>query len=326
MMPSFEYVRANTVDEAIKHLATRNAKIHAGGTDLLGCMRDRIFPVERIVSIRGIKGLSKIDETLEGITIGSLTTITQLAASPVVARPFPGLAMAAGEVASPQLRNQGTIGGNLCQKPRCWYYRGEFDCMRKGGTICYAVAGENKFHCVLGGANCFMVHPSDMAPMLIALGASLIVKGPKGSRRIAVENLYVSPSDDPQRETVLEPGEIITEIVIPKSSGRQYSSYRKIRARQSWDFALAGVALALQFEGRRILRARVVLSGAAPVPWRSKEVEEVITGRNLDRATIARASSVVMKQASPMTQNGYKVDLFVAVMKEELERAAARPP
>jgi len=324
MMPSFEYVRAGSVDEAIKHLSTRNARVHAGGTDLLGCMRDRIFPVERVVSIRGIKGLSGIDETPEGMTIGSLTTIVQIATSPVVAHLFPGLAMAAGEVASPQLRNQGTIGGNLCQKPRCWYYRGEFDCMRKGGMTCYAVAGENKFHCVLGGANCFMVHPSDMAPMLITLGASLVAKGPKGTRRIAVENLYVSPSDDPQRETVLEPGEIITEIVIPKALQRHYSSYRKIRARQSWDFALAGVALALQFDGRRILRARVALSGAAPVPWRSKEVEEVLTGRSLDRTTIARAASVVMTHASPLTQNGYKVRLFEAAMKEELERAAER--
>jgi xanthine dehydrogenase YagS FAD-binding subunit len=326
MMPSFEYIRVNSVDEAIKHLSTGNAKIHAGGTDLLGCMRDRIFPVERIVSIRGIKGLSGINETLEGMTIGSLTTITQVATSPVVARLFPGLAMAAGEVASPQLRNQGTIGGNICQKPRCWYYRGEFDCIRKGGMICYAVAGENKFHCVLGGENCFMVHPSDMAPMLIALGASLIAKGPKGIRRIAAENLYVNPSDDPQREIVLEPGEIITEIVIPKTSGRHYSSYRKIRARRSWDFALAGVALALQLEGRRVLRTRVVLSGAAPVPWRSKEVEDVITGRSLDRATIARAASVVMKQANPLAQNRYKINLFQATMEEELERASQKAP
>jgi xanthine dehydrogenase YagS FAD-binding subunit len=324
MMPSFEYVRANSVDEAIKHLSTRNARVHAGGTDLLGCMRDRVFSVERVVSTRGIKGLSEISETHEGLTIGSLTTIAQLATSPVIVRLFPGLAMAAGEVASPQLRNQGTIGGNLCQKPRCWYYRGEFNCMRKGGMTCYAVAGENKFHCILGGENCFMVHPSDTAPMLIAFGASLIVKGPKGTRRIAIENLYVNPSDDPQRETVLEPGEIITEIVIPKTAGRHYSSYRKIRARQSWDFALAGIALAFQFDGRRVLRARVTLSGAAPVPWRSKEVEEVITGRSLDRITIARAASVVMKQSKPLSQNEYKINLFEAVVKEELERAANR--
>jgi xanthine dehydrogenase YagS FAD-binding subunit len=324
MMPSFEYVRANSVDEAIKHLSSRNSWVHAGGTDLLGCVRDRIFPAERIVSIRGIKGLSGINETLESITIGSLTTIAQIATSPIVARLFPGLAMAAGEVASPQLRNQGTIGGNICQKPRCWYYRGEFDCIRKGGMTCYAVAGENKFHCVVGGENCFMVHPSDMAPMLIALGASLVVKGPKGIRRIALENFYVRPSDDPQREIVLEPGEIVTEIVIPKTSGRYYSSYRKIRARRSWDFALAGVALALQFQDRRVLRTRVVLSGAAPVPWRSKEAEDLITGRSLDRATIAEAASVVMKWANPLAQNRYKINLFQATMEEELERASQK--
>ncbi len=324
MIPSFEYVRARSVDEAITYLSAHNARVYAGGTDLLGCMRDRIFPVERIVSIWGIKGLLGINETTESITVGSLTTIAQLATSPVVTRFFPGLAMAAGEVASPQLRNQGTIGGNLCQKPRCWYYRGEFDCLRKGGDVCFAAAGENKFHCVLGGENCFMVHPSDTAPMLIALGASLVVKGLKGTRRIAVEDLYVSPSNDPQRETVLEPGEIITEIVIPKALQRYYSSYRKIRARRSWDFALAGTALVFLFDGSRILRARVVLSGAAPVPWRSKEVEEAITGRSLDRTTIARAISVVMTQASPLTENGYKVKLFEAAIGQELERVANR--
>ena len=135
-----------------------------------------------------------------------------------------------------------------------------------------------------------------------------------------------SPSDDPQREIVLGPGEIITEITIPRTSGRYYSSYRKIRARRSWDFALAGVALALQFEGRRVLRSRVVLSGAAPIPWRSKEVEDATTGRSLDRATIARAVAVVMKEAKPLSQNGYKIGLFEAVMKEELERASDKVP
>ncbi len=324
MMPPFDYVRARSVDDAVTHLKARNARVQAGGTDLLGCLRDRIFPVERVVSIRGIKGLSGIEETREGIKIGSLTTISQVAASPVVARLFPGLAAAAGEVASPQLRNQGTIGGNLCQKPRCWYYRGEFHCLRKGGDTCYAVAGENKFHCVLGGESCFMVHPSDTAPMLIALGASVRVSGPHGVRSIAVEHLYVSPSADPQRETVLEPGEVVTEVVIPKTLPRHYSSYRKIRARRSWDFALAGIALALQFDGPRVVRAGVALSGAAPVPWRSKEVEEAITGRSLDRATVARAASAVMAQAGPLSQNAYKVGLFEAAMEEELEAAAGR--
>ena len=324
MMPSFEYVRARSVNNAIALLSARNARIHAGGTDLLGCMRDKIFAVGRVVAVKDLPGLSGIKENHGDVAVGALTTVAQLAASPIVASFFPGLAVAAGEVASPQLRNQGTVGGNLCQKPRCWYYRGDFNCLRKGGGNCFAVSGENRFHCVLGGDNCFMVHPSDVAPMLIALGASATVKGPIGTRRVAVENLYVRPSDDPRRETVLDANEIIVEAVIPKPSPRHYSHYRKIRARRSWDFALAGIALALRFEGSRVGMARVVLSGAAPVPWRSREVEEAITGRNLDDQTIAAAASIIMKQATPLSQNAYKVTLFEAAIEEELRKAAGR--
>ncbi len=324
MMPSFEYVKARSIDEAIALLSTRNAKIHAGGTDLLGCIRDRIFPVERVVSLKDVKGLAGIEETPEGVTVGSLATISRIASNSLVARLFPGLAACAHDVASPQLRNQGTLGGNLCQKPRCWYYRGEFNCVRKGGDSCFAMAGENRFHAVLGGDNCFMVHPSDTAPMLIALGASVTASGQKGSRKIPVEELYVKPSIDPRREIVLEAGEIVTSILIPKPPRGLYSSYRKIRARRSWDFALAGIALALQFDGTRVLNARVALSGAAPVPWRSHEVEEVITGRSLDAQTIAKAASAVMAQANPLAQNEYKVGLFKAAIQEELERASGK--
>jgi len=324
MMPSFEYVRARSVNEAIALLSASNARIHAGGTDLLGCVRDKIFPAARVVAVKDVPGLSGIKENRDYFSVGALTTIAQLASSPIVASFFPGLPMAAGEVASPQLRNQGTVGGNLCQKPRCWYYRGDFNCLRKGGDNCFAVSGENRFHCILGGDNCFMVHPSDVAPMLIALDASVTVKGPKGTRRVAAENLHVHPSEDPRRETVLDANEIIVETVIPKPSQRHYSSYRKIRARRSWDFALAGIALALRFEGSRIAMARVVLSGAAPFPWRSREVEEAITGRTLDDQTIAAASSVIMKQAAPLSQNAYKIRLFEAAIEEELRKAAGR--
>jgi xanthine dehydrogenase YagS FAD-binding subunit len=324
MIPSFEYARARSVNDAIALLSAPNSRIHAGGTDLLGCMREGIFPVGRVVAVKNLHDLSGIRENHGEVSVGALTTIAQLADSPIVAGLFPGLAMAAGEVASPQLRNQGTVGGNLCQKPRCWYYRGDFNCLRKGGDICFAINGENRFHCILGGDNCFMVHPSDVAPMLIALDASVTVKGPKGTRRVAVENLYVRPAEDPQRETVVDSNELIVEAVIPKPSPRHYSHYRKIRARRSWDFALAGVALALRFEGSRIGMARVVLSGAAPVPWRSKEVEEAITGRNLDDRTIAAAANVIVKRATPLSQNAYKIGLFEAAIVEELSRAAGR--
>jgi xanthine dehydrogenase YagS FAD-binding subunit len=207
MLPKFSYLRANTLDEALRHLASDGARVHAGGTDLLGCLRDRVFDARSVISISAIGALRGIQETSRGgLRIGSLTTIAEIARDPMVAARYRALSMAAAEVASPQLRNQGTIGGNLCQKPRCWYYRGEFDCLRKGGDLCYAVEGENIYHCILGGDNCYIVHPSDTAPALVALNASVLIAGPEGQRSVPVEAFHLSPADDYMRETVLETG------------------------------------------------------------------------------------------------------------------------
>ena len=224
-------------------------------------------------------------------------------------------------MASPQLRNQGTIGGNLCQKPRCWYYRGEFNCLRKGGETCYAVDGENQFHCIFGGGGtCFIVHPSDTAPALVAFNATARVAGPKGMRDVPLEKFFVLPEVDVQRETVLARGEIVTEIRLPATAPGTRSSYRKVRARRSWDFALAGVALALRFDGQRVVAGRVVLSGAAPVPWRSTEVEQVIRGKELTPQVVAAAAKAVTVGAEPLEKNGYKIPLFQGVIEEELTR------
>jgi xanthine dehydrogenase YagS FAD-binding subunit len=254
--------------------------------------------------------------------IGPLTTITEIAQDPGIGKQYAALARAASEVASPQLRNQGTIGGNLCQKPRCWYYRGDFHCLRKGGNECFAVNGENAFHCIFGGQNCYIVHPSDTAPALAALDAEVVVCGLHGEQIIPLDEFHVLPQDDYTRETVLEAGEIVTEIVLPPPVPGLRSSYRKVRARQSWDFALAGVALALVFDGETVEEARVFLSGAAPIPWRSMEVEEAIIGRKLDPQTIDQAAEAVVRNAEPMEQNGYKIPLFKAVITEELEAIA----
>jgi xanthine dehydrogenase YagS FAD-binding subunit len=226
--------------------------------------------------------------------------------------------MAASEVASPQLRHQGTIGGNLCQKPRCWYYRGEFHCLRKGGDQCYAVEGENVYHCILGGENCFIVHPSDTAPALVALQASVVIAGPKGRRNVAVENFHMPPSVDYTSETVLEAQEIVAEIVLPPPVERLRSSYRKVRARRAWDFALAGVALAIVFNGDQATDTRVVLSGAAPVPWRSVEAEKIVQGRQIDRNRAAKAAEAALKNAEPMEQNEYKIPLFRGLIEQQL--------
>jgi len=319
MVPRFSYIRAVSIDEAVRCLSHDGTRLHAGGTDLLGCLRDRVFDAKTIVSISGIKSLRGIHETPDGgLRIGSLTTISDIARSPVIQTKYPALSMAAAEVASPQLRNQGTIGGNLCQKPRCWYYRGDFNCLRKGGDECFAVHGENPYHCIFGGENCYIVHPSDTAPALVALNARVAIAGSKRKRTIAVEKLHMPPALDYTSETVLKPDEIITEILLPRPRAGVRSTYRKVRARRSWDFALAGMATAIEFEGDHVLDSRVVFSGAAPVPWRSRAVEGVIKGRRLDRNTVTKASDAGVENVEPMTQNEYKIPLFRGVIEEEL--------
>ncbi len=318
MLTNFSYIRPKSLKEAVKQLSSDGAVLHAGGTDLLGCLRDRVFNIKKMVSISGLKDLRGIKRTADGgLRIGALTTIAEVAENPVVKQNYPALAQGALEVASPQLRNQGTIGGNLCQKPRCWYYRGEFHCLRKGGKKCFAAAGENQYHCIFGGGPCFIVHPSDTAPALAAFGASVLIVGPKGTRTVAVENFHVLPGVDVHRETVLGPGEIVTEIIVPSAQGVR-SSYRKVRARASWDFALAGVALALRLNGDVVTKARVVLSAAAPVPWRSKDVEDAIIGSRLDADIIAKAAEAAVRNAQPLDQNDYKVSLFRGMIEEEL--------
>jgi xanthine dehydrogenase YagS FAD-binding subunit len=319
MIPSFSYIRARSVDEAVRYLSLDGARAHAGGTDLLGCLRERIFDVTTVVSIAGLKELTGIEKTpAGGLRIGSLTTIADVARHPVIKSKYRALSMAAAEVASPQLRHQGTIGGNLCQKPRCWYYRGEFHCLRKGGDQCFAVDGENAYHCILGGENCFIVHPSDTAPALVALQASVTIAGPNDRRTVAVENFHIPPSEDYMRETVLEPAEIVTEIVLPPPADGLRSSYRKVRARRTWDFALAGVALAIGFTGDQAADCRVVLSGAAPVPWRSAEAEKIVKEGQLDRDRAAKAAAAALKAAEPMAQNEYKIPLFRGLIEQQL--------
>lgn len=323
MMPRYSYVRPESLEDALKHLSSAGARLHAGGTDLLGCLRDHVFDIRKMVSLGRITDLRGIGEASGGgLRIGALATITEVAESAVIKERYPALAQAASVVGSPQLRNQGTIGGNLCQKPRCWYYRGEFHCLRKGGGMCYAVAGENHYHCIFGGDRCYIVHPSDTAPALVALEAVVRISGSKGTRTVALEDFFVTPSRDVMRETVLEPGEIVTEILIPKPAQGMKSSYRKVQARQSWDFALAGVALALQFAGDRVTTARVLLSGAAPVPWRSQDTEGAIIGKRLDDETVRKAADAVVRNAEPLEHNGYKIPLFRGIIEEELTAIA----
>ncbi len=318
MLPNFAYVRARTKQEAFDNLSTDGAYVHAGGTDLLGCARDEIFEVSRVVSISGLEELEGIVVLDDGrLRIGALTKISEIADSPLIRESYPGLAQAAGDVASPQLRNQGTLGGNLCQRPRCWYFRGDFHCAKKGGDMCYAVEGENRYHAILGGDPCYIVHPSDTAPMLVALGAEVRISGSAGDRTLPLQEFFVLPDQNLSRENVLQPDEIVTEVLLPKPSGF-LSSYRKIRERGAWDFALVSVALAVRRSGSTIADARIVLGGVAPAPWRSEAAERALIGRQPSEALAEEVAAAAMAGAQPLEQNAYKVLLAKGAIVESL--------
>jgi xanthine dehydrogenase YagS FAD-binding subunit len=323
MLPTFTYARAKTVADAVRQLTAPGAKLHAGGTDLLGCLRDGVFKADRLVSITGLAELRGIRAApAGGLRIGALTTNAEVAAHKAINDQYRALAQAAAAVASPQLRNQGTIGGNICQRPRCWYFRGDFPCARKGGDMCFAIGGESQYHCIFGGDKCYCVHPSDTASALVALGARVRVAGPGGSRVMPIATFFVGPTKSIAKETILEKNEIVTEILLPPSEAGLRSSYRKVRARGSWDFALAGIALALLMKGNVVERARVVFSGVAPVPWRSEAVERVVTGKSLTPDVVAAAAEAGVKGAEPLEKNAYKVPLLAGIMTESLSALA----
>jgi xanthine dehydrogenase YagS FAD-binding subunit len=325
MVPNFSYVRPTTLAQAIGQLGAPDVKVLAGGTDLLGCLRDRVHDAKTVVSLTRVAELRGITDAGAGLRIGALTTIAEVARHPVVNEKYGALARAAAAVGSPQLRNQGTIGGNLCQRPRCWYFRGDFPCVRKGGDTCFAMEGESQYHCILGGSSCLMVHPSDTATALVALGARATIAGPGGRRTVPLESFFVLPEQDTTKENVLGAGDILTEVVIPAPPAGFASTYRKVRARGAWDFALASLAVALSFKQGKVDTARVILGAAAPIPWRAAEAEKVLAGSRLDQKTIGLAAAAAVKGAVPLKQNAYKVAMFRGLVQEVLEGMTPAP-
>ena len=319
MLPRFAYARPTSLAEAVRLLAEPGAHVLAGGTDLLGCLRDHTFTARTLVALSDLTELQGIRDLPDGsLRIGARTTLAEVASDPQIVKRFTALAEGALAAASPQLRNQGTIGGNLCQRPRCWYFRGDFHCARKGGDVCYAMEGENELHAIFGGAGCYIVHPSDTAAPLVALEARLRIVGPAGERTTTLEEFFVLPSHDLTRENALKPGEIVTEVLLPATPPGLRSLYRKVRARAAWDFALAGAALALRHSDGRVERARVVLSGVAPVPWRARETEAALVGKPLHAANARAAAALAARGAEPLEKNAYKVDLVRGLVEGAL--------
>jgi xanthine dehydrogenase YagS FAD-binding subunit len=332
-MKAFEWINAGTVSEAVQLLASSAAphdideapRPIAGGQDILTTMKDYLTRPSRIVNLKSIRGLDRIEgDGKKGLTIGALVTLSQLEAHPAARANFPGLAEAAHSIATPQIRNLGTVGGNLCQRPRCWYFRlEEAVCLKKGGSECFAATGENKYNSILGGGPSYIVHPSDLAPMLVALGATVSITGPQGKRLIPMEKFFTLPSEGSiRRENVLTNDEIVTAIQVPASAFARRSTFLKFKERESLDFALASVAAAVELQaGKTIQQARIVLGGVAPVPWRVPQAEKFLVGKTLSPEVLIEVGRLALEGAQPLEKNTYKVPLTKTLVRRALKQA-----
>jgi len=325
-MQAFAYASPSSLKEAIGLLAERwgEADILAGGTDLLSLMKDYIHTPQRVVNIKGIKELGGIEKTAAGLRIGALVTLAELLASADVRAEYPALTQAARGVASPQIRNMGTVGGDLCQRPRCWYFRLGFGLLAIKDGRSLARDGDNRYHAIFGnqGPACF-VSASSFGPPLVALNARVKLAGPKGQRELPVEKFFVTPQSESEREIALRPNEILTEILIPAAAGVRNATY-EVRQRETLDWPLATASVALAMKGAAVASARVVLGHVAPTPWRAVQAEKVLAGKGLTAAVIEKAAEAAVADATPLSGNGYKVQLARVAVKRALEAARGK--
>ena len=311
-MKNFKYIQPKSLKEASQFLGNDliAALASAGGTDLLGLMKNKIVNPDKVVNLKSIDGLDKIIyKQGKELRIGALVTISEIAEHATIKQKFNVLAQAAEEVASPQLRNMGTIGGNICQRPRCWYFRGDFNCLRKGGDVCYAADGKNKYHCIIGGGPCYIVFPSDTAVALMALDAVLAISSGKKSRKVPIKDFYLLPEKNIERENILQPGEIVTEIIIPEPAAGTVSGYLKFKERAVWDFAMVSVAAVIQKNSATIQSGNITLGGVAPKPWLEEKVSSQLTNLTISEENLSAAAENILAEAEPLKDNGYKLVL-----------------
>jgi len=321
-MKRFEYIQPEKLSEASKALGENWEKAlpFAGGTDLYGMLKHELVQPDKIVNLKGLSGMDKIEYSQKsGLKIGALVKISQLIKHEVIREKYPVLHQAASEVASPQLRNMGTIGGNLCQRPRCWYFRGDFHCLRKGGDICYAVDGENKYHCIIGGSPCFIVHPSDTAVALLALDAQLTIENQKTNKTIPLKEFFVLPEKNILRENILHPGDIITSIIVPNLPKNTSSAYIKVKERGAWDFAIVSMAAVIQNSGPMIQSGKIAFGGVAPIPWLDERLSSRLKNLPVSRQNINLLKDDVLTDAAPLEKNGYKHTLAKNLTTRMLE-------
>ena len=323
-MQSFEYASPSTVKEATALLGSSwaDAQVLAGGTDLISLMKDYVETPRRVVNIKNIKELNGISSNKGGLRIGALVTFEELMNHATVRSQFPSLATAVRGVTSPQIRNMGTVAGDLCQRPRCWYYRsGNGLLATKDGTS-LVPTGENRYHAIFGAGPAYFVSSSGLGPALIALGAKVTLASREGNRELSLDKFFVAPANDTSREIALAPNEIVTEIIIP-NSGMKNATY-EVRERDALDWPLATASVALRMKGSAVENGQVVLGYVAPTPWIASEASKMLAGKTITDEVADQIAQAAVAGAKPLSDNGYKVQLAKVSVKRALLEASGR--
>lgn len=316
MIARFQWQDARTIQDAVAQLDATSL-VKAGGIDVIDRLKEGLDAPARLVNIRTIPGLDQIRQDASGLHIGPMATLDQLDKHEAVRRSYRALADAAGHAATPHIRNVATIGGNLLQRPRCWYFRNEeFHCLKKGGDHCFAQDGENDYHAIFGNDVCAIVHPSAVAVALVAFGATFEVTGKRGQRQVPAEELYVRPEVDVRREHNVAADELLTAIHIPAPENGSRSAYMKLGEKESFDWPIAEVAVVLG------AKTAVVLGAAAPIPWRAVAAERLLAGSGVTEETARAAARAAVQGATPLRNNAYKVPIFETIVRRTILAAA----
>ena len=324
-METFEYGNPTTLNEALSLLGSNwnDAHVLAGGTDQISLMKDYVHTPKRVVNIKNIKELHGISKSAHGLRIGATVTFDELASDAALRSEYPAISTAVLGITSPQIRNMGTAGGDLCQRPRCWYFRAGNGLLAMKDGKSLVPNGENRYHAIFGGGPAYFVSASSLGPALIALGAKVRVASASGSRTVDVEKFFVSPKDENTREVDLKSNEILTEILIPSAAGVKNATY-EVRQKEALDWPLVTASVALHMNGGTVRSARIVMGHVAPTPWVAAQAEKMIAGQTVNEETAAKAGEAAVADATPLSGNAYKVQLARVAVKRALLAAAGK--
>jgi xanthine dehydrogenase YagS FAD-binding subunit len=328
-MKTFANKNPRTMEQAVSLMQQARKDGHAaavagGGSDLLGMVKEFLVKPDVLVNLKTINGLDQVAPAASGVNIGGLITLNALGTHSLIRSHYTVLAEAAETVATPQIRNVGTLAGNVCQRPWCWYFRNGFPCLKNGGDQCFSISGDNRFHAIFGGGPSYIVHPSDTAPALVALDAKFRIAGPAGERVVSAADFFTLPQQDATRENVLAEGEILTGVQLPPASSGRRSTYNKVLDREAWTHAVVSAAVVLDMDKDVCRKASIVLGGVAPIPWRLPNVEHMLTGQVITPELAAKAGEAAIAGAQKLSKNAYKLPMTKGLVRRTLLTLATR--